>query len=83
VLRIYNGGDILTIKIVGGEQIVCDCLGNTPATYQDRLLVGLVVRKDDVIFEVHCPLCEHCKQFIVSNKLALSWTTALDLIQVH
>jgi len=68
----------LPIKIVGGEQIVCDCTGDTPLTYQDRLLVGAIIRNDSVTLEVHCPACECCKHFVISNKLDLSWTNALD-----
>jgi len=73
----------MVLKVVGNEQIVCDCTGDTPLTYQDRLLIGIIVRKDDVTFEVHCPECECCKHFVIRNEFSLSWTSALDLVHVH
>jgi len=68
----------MTIKIVSGEQIVCDCKGDTPDTFVDRLLAGFIIRKDSATLEVHCPECECCKHFTISPKLDLSWTNSLD-----
>jgi len=36
----------MVVRIVGGEQVVCDCQGGTPDKYLDKLLVGLIVSKD-------------------------------------
>ncbi len=68
----------MTIKIVGGQQIVCDCKGDSTDKYVDRLLVGFSIRKDSVTLEVHCPECEQCKHFTISTKLTLSWTNSLE-----
>ena len=76
--RISIGDRRLTIKIVGGEQIVCDCKGDSPDKYVNLLMVGFITRKDSVTLEVHCPGCECCKHFIISVKLALSWTRSLE-----
>lgn len=68
----------MTIKIVGGEQIICDCKGDNPDKFVDRLLTGIIIRKDSVTLEVHCPECEYCKHFTISTKLDLSWTNSLE-----
>jgi len=68
----------MTIQIVGGEQIICDCKGDSPDKFVDRFLAGFIIRKDSVTLEVYCPECECCKHFTISTKLSLSWTNSLE-----
>lgn len=42
----------MAIKIVGEEQVVCDCQGGTPDKYLAELLVGTTESKDRVTFPV-------------------------------
>ncbi len=61
----------MTIKIVGGEQVVCDCKGDTTDTWVDRLLVGITEEKDSIIVQVYCPNCEASRRYIVRANLLL------------
>ena len=42
----------MVVRIVGGEQVVCDCQGDTPDKYLDKLLVGIIESKDRVTVSV-------------------------------
>ena len=42
----------MVIRIIGEEQVVCDCRGDIPDKYLDRLLVGITESKDRVTVPV-------------------------------
>lgn len=61
----------MTIKIVGEEQVICDCTGNTPETYQDRLLVGIVQDRNGITIQLYCPRCKASQDYIIHVDLVL------------
>ncbi len=63
----------MTIRIIGREQVVCDCTGNTSETYQDRLLVGISHSRDSIIVRVFCPECDATRDFTIRSGLHLDW----------
>jgi len=64
----------MTIKIVGGNQVICDCTGDTIETYQDRLLVGIAIGQEkSVSVEIYCPQCNSSGHYEISTKLELNF----------
>ena len=63
----------MTIIIAGEEQVVCDCTGDSPLEYQDKLLVGIIDDKSKhrVIVQIHCPKCKACQDFVINVALTL------------
>jgi hypothetical protein len=46
--------------------VICDCTGDTPTTYQDRLLVGITNDRDKVTVQTACPECGATKDFVIT-----------------
>jgi hypothetical protein len=65
----------MTLKIVGNEQIVCDCTGNTPDTYQDQLLVGIAKMTNEAKITVFCPECDAKMLIRIPVKLDITIST--------
>jgi hypothetical protein len=69
----------MTLKIVGGEQIVCDCRGNTADTYQDELLVGFSKTETEAKVTVYCPECDSKMLIRIPVKLDITVSTGSNL----
>jgi len=59
----------MVIRIVGEEQVVCDCQGDTSDKYLDKLLVGITESKDQVTVNVFCPECDSSMKCEFTSKL--------------
>lgn len=71
----------MTIKIVGGNQVICDCAGNTPETYQERLLVGIAISHEkSVAVETHCPQCNSSGLYEIKAKLVMKFNESSESI---
>jgi len=61
----------MVIRIIGGEQVVCDCQGGTPDKYLDKLLVGITESKDRVMVTIFCPACDSSLKYEVTSSLSI------------
>ena len=59
----------MVVRIVGGEQVVCDCQGDTPDKYLDKLLVGIIESKNRVTVSVICSE----RDFSMRHEVASRW----------
>jgi hypothetical protein len=61
----------MTIKIISKSQVVCDCTGNTPETYNDKFLLGVTEEQDTIVIQIYCSKCNASAKYTVSAKLLL------------
>ena len=61
----------MVIRIVGEEQVVCDCQGGTPDKYLDKLLVGIIESKDRVTVPVISSKRDFSMRHEVTSRLVI------------
>ena len=61
----------MVIKIIGEEQVVCDCQGGTPDKYLAKLLVGITKSKEIVRFTVLYPSFDYSLKYEITSRLAI------------
>jgi len=61
----------MVIKIVGGEQVVCDCEGDIPDLWLKRLFVGITKSKACVTVTITCIECDSSMKYEVRPNLTL------------
>ena len=61
----------MVIRIVGEEQVVCDCQGGTPDKYLAKLLVGITESKDRVTVADLSSNCDFSMRHEVTSRLLL------------
>lgn len=62
---------MLVIKIVEGDQVVCDCEGDIPELWLKRLFVGITESNDKVTVTITCIECDSSIRYEVSTRLIL------------
>jgi len=61
----------MVVRIIGEEQVVCDCQGGTPDKYLAKLLVGITASKDRVTVPVIRSNCDFLLRREVTSRLAI------------
>jgi hypothetical protein len=61
----------MVIRIIGGEQVVCDCQGGTPDKYLAKLLVGITASKDRVMVTIFCLAFDYSQKYEITSRLTI------------